>query len=81
MKNQKTLRRPVGGIYRDSPSDPTVAGLPWILNWPSEFRVPPDIASESSPLGYTCYKTLKAAFAAARKNKLVPRRWAGCDRE
>ena len=68
MKNQKTLRRFVGGIYRDSPSDPTIANHPWILNWPL-------------PLGYTCYKTLDDAFAAARKNKLIPQRWYGCDRE
>ena len=67
MKTSKTLR-PVGGIYRDSPTDPTYLGKPWILEWPS-------------PLGHTCYETLAAANAAARKNKLVPKRWYGCDRE
>ena len=67
MKTQKK-ERPVGGIYRDSPTDPTERGKPWILEWPD-------------PMGHTCHETLAAAEAAARKAKLVPKRWAGCDRE
>jgi|APGre2960657404_1045060.scaffolds.fasta_scaffold149779_1 hypothetical protein len=67
MKTQKT-ERPVGGIYRDNSNEPQDTDKRWILEWPS-------------PLGHTCYETLAAANAAARKNKLVPKRWANCDRE
>ena len=71
MKTQKTLR-PVGGIYRESPNDPTKPGKPWILEWPSML---------GWTLGCTHHETLAAANAAARKHKLAPKRWAGCDRE
>jgi hypothetical protein len=67
MKKPMHDFRFIGGVYRDSPTNPTREGKPWILEWPA-------------PMGLTYHETLAAAKGEARKHKFVAQRWTGCDR-
>lgn len=61
-------QKPIALVFRDSQTDPTEVGKPWILEWPS-------------PQGFTLHGSLSESVKKARDCGMKPVRDADCDRE